>query len=86
MRKWTRNVKNEKCTAGYFTPLFSHFAPLFLQFAPGSAFARKLKGFRGSFFHGINKTENSPEMRKCIVNVSHFMVCFAKYLRNTKSV
>ncbi len=48
MRKWSRNAENKNCIAGYFASLFSHFAP-------GSAFAWKLKGFRGLFFRGINK-------------------------------
>ncbi len=34
------------------------------HFAPGPAFMRKVKGFCGLFFCGINKTLNSPEMRK----------------------
>ncbi len=84
-------AKNEKCKEGYFASLFSHFALFFrfLQyFTPGSAFAQKLEGFCGLFFRGINKTQNSPEMWKCIVSVSYFVVCFAKtfvkYTRNTK--
>ncbi len=36
----------------------------FLHFASGLAFTRKVKGFRGLFFRGINDTRNSHEMRK----------------------
>ncbi len=34
------------------------------NFAPGLAFARKVKGFRGLFFRGINKTRNLHEIQK----------------------
>ncbi len=42
---------------------FAFRAPFFAfcisqHFAPGLAFARTLKGFRGSFFRGINKTRS----------------------------
>ncbi len=59
-----------KVYSGVFRITFFAFhAPFFAfrisqHFALGLAFARKLKGFRGLFFRGINKTWNSPEMRK----------------------
>ncbi len=85
MQKWVRNAKKERCIAGYFVSLYSLFTPLFSHFVPGSAFTRKVKGFRGSFFHGINKTWNSYEMRK--VYSECFVFCgvfFAKILAKCK--
>ncbi len=84
-QKLGQNAK-KKCMVGYFTPLFSRFTSLFSHFAPGSAFTRKVKGFRGLFFCGINKTWNSHEMWKCIVSVPYFVVCFAKNTREMQKV
>ncbi len=85
MQKWERNAKNEK----YVGDTLRHFFRISQHFVPGSAFARRLKGFRGLFFCGINKKRNSPEMRNA------YNECFAFYgvfrenireMRNTKSV
>ncbi len=95
MRKWARNVKNEKCITGYFAPLFSRFAALFLafcisqHFAPGSAFMQKVKGFFGLFFRGINKTRNLHEMRKVYGECFVFHGVFhenIREMRNMKSI
>ncbi len=86
-----RNAKNDECI---LRGILRHFFGIlrlffrFLHFALGSAFTQKLEGFCGLFFRGINKTRNLFEMRKCIVSVSYFAVCFAKtfakYPRNAK--
>ncbi len=55
LQKQSQNAKNEKCIARYFVSLFSHFAP-------GSALVRKVKGFCGLFFRGMNETQNLYEM------------------------
>ncbi len=46
----------------FCTPFFAFC--ILQHFAPGSAIARKVKGFHGLFFCGINKTWNSHEIRK----------------------
>ncbi len=51
------------------------------HFAPGSAFVWKLKGFRGLFFCGINKTRNSPEMRKVYSECFIFCGVFCENIR-----
>ncbi len=79
-RKWSWNVKDEKCTAGYFAWLFSRFTPPFFRilqhFAPGLAFTQKVKEFRGLFFRGINITQNSHEIRKVYSECFVFRVVF----------
>ncbi len=65
-----------KVYSGEFHATFFAF-PISQHFAPGSAFAQKLKGFRGLFFRSINKTRNLPEMRK--VYSECFAKTFAKY-------
>ncbi len=51
-----------------FRATFFHILRPFFRFSqhfvPGSAFARKLKGFRDLFLSGINKTRNLHEIRK----------------------
>ncbi len=76
--KWSRNVKNKKCIARYFTSLFSHFAPLFSLFA---FCTRKVKGFRGLFFHSINKTWNSHEIWKVYSKCFVFCDVFRENIR-----
>ncbi len=90
----SRNVTNEKCIAGYFAPFFSHFAPLFLLFVfcsishLGRHSCENLKDFLVYFFAALIKHEICLQCEKCIVSVSHFVVCFAKtftkYLQNVK--
>ncbi len=62
----------------------------FSYFVSGSAFTRKVKGFCSLFFRGINKTQNSHEIRKVYSECFVFVVCFAKtlatYTQNTKRV
>ncbi len=56
-----------KVYSGVFSATFcaSFLAFRILQhFAPGLAFTQKVKGFRGLFFRGINKTRNWHEVRK----------------------
>ncbi len=78
-RKWSWNAKKRKVYSGVFRAIFSAFcAPFFAfcisqHFAPGLAFARKLEGFCGLFFWGINITRNSHEMRE-VYSVSYFIV------------
>ncbi len=56
--KYAKTItKNKKYVVEYFASLFSYFVP-------GSAFVQKVKGLCGLFFHGINKTRNSHEIRK----------------------
>ncbi len=65
--------------------LFSRFTPLFRfsHFTPGLAIARKVKGFCGFFFRGINKTRNLHEIQKvyseCFVFCDVFRKIPAKY-------
>ncbi len=56
---------------------FCHFS----HFTPRLAFARKLKGFRGLLFRSINKTRNSPEMRKVYSECFAFRGVFRKNIR-----
>ncbi len=60
-------AKNKKRIAAYFVSLFSRpffYFSHFAAFCTRSAFAGKVKGFRGLFFRGINKTRNLHEIRK----------------------
>ncbi len=74
MRKWMRNVKNEKCKQGILRHFFR-----FSHFAPGLVFAQKFKEFRGLFFRNINKTRNLLEMQN-VYSVSYSLV-FRKNIR-----
>ncbi len=82
--KTIAKCKKQKVHSKVFhVTFFAFHAPFFAfrilqHFTPGSAFAQKVKGFRGLFFHGINKIQNSQEIWKCIVGVSYFVVCFVK--------
>ncbi len=60
-QKWLLNMKNEKSISGFVLRTFLRFLQ---HFAPGSAFTQKVKGFRGLFFHSVNKTQNSHEIQK----------------------
>ncbi len=51
------------------------------HFAPGSTIERKLQGFHGLFFRGINKTQNSPEMQKVYSECFSFCDVFLKNIR-----
>ncbi len=87
MWKWAQNVKNKKCISGYFAPLFSYFVALFSLFVPESAFVRKLQGFCGLFFQGINKTRNSHEIRKVYSQCFVFRCVFCpKDARSAKCI
>ncbi len=57
---------------------------LFSHFTPGSAFARKVKGFCGLVFRGINKIQNSHEIETCIVMFCILWCVLQKHLQNTK--
>ncbi len=73
-----RNAKNEKCILRYF----AFCAPFF-------AFRISRPGWRSQFFHGSNKTQNLPEMRKVYGECFIFCGVFRKNIRkmrNTKSV
>ncbi len=56
------------------------------HFAPGSAFTQKVKGFRGLFFRGINKTRNSYETRKVYCECFVFRGVFRKNTREMRNV
>ncbi len=83
-QKWAQNVKNEKCIAGYFAPLFLRFTPLFSLFAFCSNLcqgwhSRKTQRISWFyFFTTLIKHEIRIKCEKCIVNVSHFVACFTK--------
>ncbi len=80
--KYAKTIgKNEKCIARYFASLFS-----LLHFAPGSAFARKVKGFCVYFFAALIKHQIRIKYEKCTVSVLYFMVCFAKTFGNTREM
>ncbi len=64
------NGSETRKTKSVWRGISRHFFRFSQHFVPGSAFTRKLKGFPGLFFHGINKTRNSHEMRKV------YSVCF----------
>ncbi len=81
--------KTKSVKQGILCHFFLHFAPIFRisqDFVAGSAFTRKVKAFRGLFFCGINKTQNSHEMGKCIASVSYFVTCFAKNTHKMRKV
>ncbi len=75
--------EKQKYTAGYFASRFSRFASVFhfLHFAPGLAIARKVIGFRSLFFRGINKTQNSHEIRKVYSECCIFCGIFCENIR-----
>ncbi len=83
MQKWVQNAKKEKRITGYCMSLYSRFMPLFSHFVPGLAFTRKVKRFRGFFFHGINKTWNSHKMWK--MSSKYFVFCGA-FRENTREM
>ncbi len=63
MAKYAKKItkcKKQKVCSGVFYVTFLRSAPRFFHFsqhfAPGLTFVRKVKGFRGLFFRGINKT------------------------------
>ncbi len=91
MQKQSQNAKNKKCTANFFASIFS-LLRLSSHFAPGSAFARKVKGFCGLFFRGINKTQKLHGIRKvyseCFIfhGVFHEICKNDRKMRKTKSV
>ncbi len=89
-QKHSQNVKNEKCTAGYFASLF-RISGLFFTFCilrQDWHLHKKSKNYVVNFFVALIKQEICMKYKKCIVSVSYFMVCFAKthakYPRNAK--
>ncbi len=66
----------------FHVPFFSF--RILQHFVPGSAFVQKLKGFRGLFFAALVKHEIRLKCKKCILSVSYFVVCFAKYPQNAE--
>ncbi len=86
-KKW--KVYSELFCVTFFAFYATFFAFHILQhFAPGSAFVRKVKGFRGLFSTVLIKHEICMKYEKYIVSVSYFVVCFSKtfvkYLGNVK--
>ncbi len=78
-RKMKRVCRGILCHFFRISRPFFHFS----HFAPGSAFARKLKGFRGLFFRSVNKTQNLPKMRKVYSECFAFCGVSRKHLRNS---
>ncbi len=81
MEKWVqktrsvqRGISRDLCQVSFCIFRFSHFVP-------GSAFMRKQKGFRGLFFCGINKTQNSPGVRKVYSECFAFRGVFLENIR-----
>ncbi len=67
--------------------VFAFHIPLFAfrisqHFMPGSAFARKVKGFRGLLFCDINKTRNLHEIRKVYSECFVFCRVFCENIPN----
>ncbi len=78
-QKWAQNVKNKKCIAGYFASLFSLF--VFHSILHQGRHSRKnSKDFVVYFFTALMKCEN------WIVNVSYFVVYFAKNTRKLQKM
>ncbi len=59
-------------------PFFAFHTPFF---ALGVAFMQKVKGFRGLFFHCINKIQNLHEIRKVYIQCFVYRGVFRKNIR-----
>ncbi len=73
--------KKQKMYSGVFCATFLCSTPLYSLFAAFHTLVgihAKSQRILWFIFCGVNKTRNSREMRKCIVSVSYFVVCFTK--------
>ncbi len=83
--KTIAKCKKQKVYSGVFRITFSEFYAAFFAFCTGLIFVKKVKGFRGLFFCGINKIRNLHEIRKVYRECFVFRGMFCE-MRNEKCI